>query len=294
MEKPDVSIIIASFNSRNTILKTLKSLFRQTYQGVYEVVVVDSSTDGTGNLIRREFPMVRLFTFSERKFPGDARNYGIRQSTGEIIAFIDADCIADSHWIEEIVLAHETPHPVIGGAVGNGNPESYVGWAYYFCEFSQWMPNFPRREMAEIPTCCLSITRATFNNYGPFIEGVYCSDSAFHWRIAREGIRARFVPSIMVSHINLTSFRKFLAHAPFHGKSFAQMRCRQHQFSRNRRLAFALLSPSLPFLLFARTAKRAFQNRVYLRQFITSSPLIFLGLAAWSFGEFQGYLNPEQ
>jgi hypothetical protein len=38
------------------------------------------------------------------------------------------------------VEAHMNPSPLIGGAIDNGNPDSYVGWGQYFSEFSRWMP----------------------------------------------------------------------------------------------------------------------------------------------------------
>ncbi len=292
---PELSVIIASYNSSKTLEKTLASLRRQQFTGQFEIIVVDSSNAPTVEWIRRDFPEVRLFTFHERKFPGDARNYGILQAKSKLIAFIDADCIADKKWVSEIVNAHllHKNAPVIGGTVGNGNPKSLVGWAYYFCEFSQWMPGFFERDMPEIPTCCLSLKRTAFEKYGPFLEGTYCSDSAFNWKLAQDGLLPHFVPTIRVNHINLTSLRKFIAHAPFHGQSFARVRSREQHFSPAKRLFYAVICPALPFLLFFRTAKRTLQTREYLWPFIKSAPLVFLGLTAWAFGEFLGYKKPE-
>ena len=138
---------------------------------------MDSSRDGTADLIAREFPRVMLFRYSERKFPGDARNIGVCRSTGDIIAFTDADCCAEPGWGHRILKAHEKmQHPVIGGAVVNGNPESYVGWAHYFAEFNQWMPQAKSCEMAETLTTCLTVKRRIFEKSGPFIENTYCSE----------------------------------------------------------------------------------------------------------------------
>src|ERR1051325_3213870 len=89
---PHLSVVIASYNSRRTIARCLESLEAQTY-GDFEIVVVDSSSDGAARAVEERFPDVRLVTFPTRKFPGDARNAGVRAARGEIIAFIDADCI---------------------------------------------------------------------------------------------------------------------------------------------------------------------------------------------------------
>ncbi|HMF12785.1 MAG TPA: glycosyltransferase, partial [Gemmataceae bacterium] len=222
--EPAVTVIIPSYNSRETIAECLRSLQNQAEAGVFEIIVVDSSTDGTAELIARQFPEVRLYTFSERKFPGDARNFGIAKARGDVFALTDADCRVTPHWIREIVAAHERPDPVIGGAVANGNPQSYAGWAYYLCEFSQWLPGTPSRTMTEIPTCCLSVKRWAFDRHGPFLEGTYCSDSAFQWKVAEAGHRPVFLPAVQVWHTNVSRLGKFLIHEMFHGEAFARVR----------------------------------------------------------------------
>ncbi len=137
-KKPKLSVVIASYNAEKTIEVCLRSLENQKTAWDYEIIVVDSSTDDTNKIVEERFPEVNLYRFSERKFPGGARNYGISKAKGEIIAFTDTDCIIDKNWINKIIEAHKTypEHPAIGGTVGNGNPESLVGWGAYFCEFN--------------------------------------------------------------------------------------------------------------------------------------------------------------
>lgn len=75
------------------------------------------------------------------------------------------------------------------------------------------------------------------------------------------------------------------------GRHFATVIMVEQRFSTLRRITFVLVSSLLPLLLFYRTAKRVFKNRIYLKQFVLSSPLVFLGQMAWSWGEFLGYLS---
>lgn len=290
-ERHQLSVIIASYNSENTIEDCLLSLKNQKTDKDFEIIIVDSSTDGTAKLVEERFPETNLYRFSEKKFPGDARNYGISRAKGEVIAFTDTDCIVDNTWINEIIEAHKAhpEHPAIGGVVDNGNPESYVGWGAYFCEFSQWMPRFSECYLIEIPCCCLSIKRWAFEQYGPFLEGGYCSDTAFNWRLVSDGHKPLFIPSIKMCHININRLRKFLRKEVMHGRFFAKMRVLEKEFSMLNRVAFVTITPLLPFLLFCRIIKRVLQNRIYLKQFIISSPLVFLGLILWSFGESIGY-----
>lgn len=285
-----ISVVIPSYNARTTIARCLQSLRDQTYKGNFEVIVVDSSTDGTADVIAKAFPEVQLCRSARRLFPGDARNLGIARSTGDILAFLDADCMASPNWLEEIARAHRTSYAAIGGVTDNGNPESYVGWASYFCKFSQWMPQPAPRQMVEIPTTCLSVKRWAYDAYGPFLEGIYCSDTAFHWKLGQGGHAPWLFPSIRVTHVNRDRLVKFLTNEPRHGRYFAQVRTAERHWSTPRRLAFAVLTPLLPLVLFARTAARVFRFRTYRGRFLLASPLVFVGHAAWCYGELRGYL----
>ena len=115
---PVVSVIVPAYNARDTIRQCLQSLAVQTLRPSLEILVVDSSTDGTGDIVAREFPWVELLHFPQRKYCGDARNAGLARARGRIIALIDADCTARENWAEEILKAHENnPAPAIGGEV---------------------------------------------------------------------------------------------------------------------------------------------------------------------------------
>jgi len=250
IEEPEVSVVIASYNSKRTVEACLQSLEEQITPRGYEVILVDSSTDGTGELVERKYPHVMVHRCSERKFAGDARNLGISKARGRLIAFIDADCQAESDWIEKIVKAHESPDPAIGGAIANGTSDSYVGCAAYFCEFSGWMPGLPPQLMDDIAAANMSYKKDVFDKYGHFIEGTYCSDTELHWRLGKDGIRLRFEPSIRISHHNIDRLGKFLKHEMFHGRCFAKVRIRAQGFSRLKRLIYVAFSPLLPVRLF--------------------------------------------
>ena len=119
MASPRVSVIVACFNAIDTIERCLSALASQDTDEPFEVVVIDSSRDGTADLIRQRFPNVSLHTFADRKFPGEARNLGVARSEGEILAFTDADCVPDRSWVRVIVESHRRPDPVIGGTIDN-------------------------------------------------------------------------------------------------------------------------------------------------------------------------------
>ena len=290
MEKVAVSIIIASYNSIKTIAKCLTSLEAQDTRDVFEIIVVDSSTDGTDSLVKQQFPSVSLYHFDTRMYPGDARNYGVVRSKGSVLAFIDSDCWVESTWVAQIIETHgKTEYPVVGGAIANGNPDSYIGWGYYFSGLSQWMPQPQAFERTDIPTGCLSCKRWAFEQYGPFLEGSLCEDTLFTWKLADAGHLALFVPTIKVFHINIDNLGNLIRRKLIHGKTFAMLRVSKRNFSVSKQIIYAVGSLILPLLILYRRTKDVFNAKTYWVEYIQALPVTFIGILCWSIGEFLGY-----
>lgn len=90
MAEPTVSVVIPAYNAERFIRKTLDSVLAQTYP-VWEVIVVDDgSSDGTCALVESYGPPVRLLR-QKNAGPSTARNFGTRKSSGELVAYLDAD-----------------------------------------------------------------------------------------------------------------------------------------------------------------------------------------------------------
>ena len=269
----------------------MSALGAQVTERRFEVILVDSSSDGTADLVEQMFPAVQVIRFKERKFCGSARNIGIAQARGRIIALTDADCVASRDWIDRIALAHDGADPAVAGAVANANGCGVVGWAAYFTEFSQWMPETSAQSLADAPGANMSYMKDLFERLGGLIEGTYCSDTEFHWRMRRAGHQIRFCPAITVSHQSIGRLGRFLTHEFHHGCSFARVRVASQAMQPGRRLLMAVLWPLIAVILFLRIVKRNLVNRVYLAKFLLSSPLVAAGVIMWSCGEALGYLK---
>lgn len=98
----------------------------------FEVVIVDdASTDGTLEFLQtycRDHPYIRAVRNEKAKGLCNARNVGIDNSRGEIIAFIDDDCAVSTTWINEIVRAYRHENiAVVGGISYKGDSsEIYI------------------------------------------------------------------------------------------------------------------------------------------------------------------------
>jgi glycosyltransferase involved in cell wall biosynthesis len=82
---------VPTFNSTDTIRDVIRSIERQTFRDFEIIVVDDASTDGTVDLLKREFPWHRVISLPRNLGPAGARNAGIRAARGEWIAFLDGD-----------------------------------------------------------------------------------------------------------------------------------------------------------------------------------------------------------
>ncbi len=291
LDDVQLSVIIASYNSRSTIERCLESLRGQKTHASFETIVVDSSTDETASIVEEMFPEVALYKFSERKYCGDARNLAISVAKGEIIAFIDADCVVNPGWVDEVLKAHQSADLAIGGAIANVEPSNLAGWAGYFCEFSQWMPKTPETFLDDVAGASMSYKRRVFEEHGGFIGGTYCSDTHFHWRLAGNGHRIRFVPSILVYHHSIDDFRRLMRHEYHHGRSFARVRILGRRFTRLRRSIHVAFCFLIPVKLFVEIGMRNLRNRVYASAFLKSVPFLVPCLASWSVGECAGYIE---
>jgi GT2 family glycosyltransferase len=86
-----LSIVIPTHNRKEDVLALLMSLDKQTGVDFEVLVVDDASTDGTLELIRSEFPCIRVLRLEENVGPAVARNEGIKASSGEVVVGLDSD-----------------------------------------------------------------------------------------------------------------------------------------------------------------------------------------------------------
>ncbi len=115
-QRPEtVSVIIPVYNGERFIRRALDSVFKQTYPLHQVTVIDDGSNDSTREIVADEYGGLVTLIRQQNGGPSKARNAGLRVSTGELIAFLDAD-----DWWEPEKIASQVrvlrAHP---DAVGN-------------------------------------------------------------------------------------------------------------------------------------------------------------------------------
>ncbi|MEM1169036.1 MAG: glycosyltransferase [Cyanobacteria bacterium P01_H01_bin.35] len=116
---PFVSVIIPVYNDRERLKKCLKALEIQTYpHNLYEVIVVDNASDDDIPAVVASFNQATILE-EKRRGSYAARNKGILNAKGEVIAFTDSDCIPANDWIEKGVnnLLNTSNCGIVGGKI---------------------------------------------------------------------------------------------------------------------------------------------------------------------------------
>ncbi|MBU62922.1 MAG: glycosyl transferase [Opitutae bacterium] len=188
---PKVSIIIPTYDRLETLPRALGSVINQTFSDWELIVVDDGSTDGTDEMILRDYPVVRYYR-QENAGVSSARNAGVALSSGAWIAFLDSDDAWLPEKLErqlftlakepELRLSHTDEIWIRNGRRVN-QPKEYAksgGYIYRRC----------------VPLCCICpssvlIRRDLFDEIGGFDETFpVCEDYDLWLRItAREPVQ---------------------------------------------------------------------------------------------------------
>jgi cellulose synthase/poly-beta-1,6-N-acetylglucosamine synthase-like glycosyltransferase len=112
--KAKISLYIPCYNAERYIARTLEGALRQTCSLDEILVINDGSRDCTREIASR-YP-VRIVSHEQNRGLPAARNTGFRSARNELVASLDADCVAEPDWLEKLV-----PHlddPKVAGASG--------------------------------------------------------------------------------------------------------------------------------------------------------------------------------
>ena len=225
--KPFVSVVIPTFNRSAMLSRCLDSLFTQSYpENMYEIIVVNGSSKDNSERILAEYEKKAPCGFSWITLEGqkvtDARNSGIFRSKGDLICFIDDDCIADSNWISNLIngFTNETI-----GAVG-GNIVSYQVKTplQQYTEDAKILSQDLFMSKNKLITANAAYRRqilttiSGFDNY--FIA---CEDADVAIRTQLLGYELRYIPDAIVFHDHRSTIIGLFLQQYRNGKGFVQL-----------------------------------------------------------------------
>jgi glycosyltransferase involved in cell wall biosynthesis len=190
-------VIVPARDALRTLPSLLAGLERQAFDGGFELIVVDNgSRDATAAEAGRSEAVTRVVVRERGEGPGAARNAGAAAATGEVLAFIDADCVPAPGWLLEglscvqrfdIVQGRVVPDPAADA--GPFDRSLSVGGLHGLFESAN-----------------LFVRREVFERTGGFPHGLersgapFGEDAIFGWRAVRSGATVGFCPNSVVRH----------------------------------------------------------------------------------------------
>lgn len=283
----DISIVVPAYKGERTIVDCLESIAVAARGRRCEVIVVDSSTDTTSELISRHFPDVILIRSEQRLSAGEARNLGAAAARGQRIFFTDQDCIVPPDWIERFE-AHLADDGIagVGGAVGIRNIGSASGCALYFLEFLNHFPrDAPARRDDKFLVGCNSAYRAEVLRSIRFPDQTLGEDILFVHQLRSAGGHVVYDPAVAVLHQNREGWREFFRYNDKMGRASARYHVDLGLWWAAPVLRWPWLAYLAPLVVLPSIARDLLRSRrSYLWRFLPLAPMCLLGNLMWANG----------
>jgi len=203
---PFITIIIPVRNRPNEIYDCLTSLAKLDYPPEkLEIIVIDDASDDSTPEVVSGFP-VKLIKNSDRMQASYSRNLAAKEAKGEILAFLDSDCMADPLWLKELVPAFiDEANGVVGGKVDSWfDKRSLDRYEKVSSSLNMGERSKSSKEDGNffyLPTCNLLVKKDIFLMLGGFnIKMTLGEDVDFCWRLKNRGFEIEYRPVGIIFH----------------------------------------------------------------------------------------------
>jgi glycosyltransferase involved in cell wall biosynthesis len=222
MPSPDAarhsaSVIIPVRNEARTIGRLVRAVLDQARPtwSIEVVVVDDGSTDDTASVA--QVHGARVLGLGERPGGGNpaaARNRGALAATGEVLVFLDADCLPAPGWLSRLLERHESGDTVVGGALDLPEGLPLMARCDYYCGWYHVHSRRPAGPVRNHPPGNLSVRRPVFRNSSGFTEQqpvAYAHEElAWQGEVQKAGGTIVFEPAAVVRHHNRAGLKNLL------------------------------------------------------------------------------------
>lgn len=202
-----ISVVIPHFNQPEYLRTCLTTLDAQRGDPhAVEIIVVDNGSHISPDQICAAFAGVRLLG-EDAPGPGPARNRGAAAASGDIIAFIDADCFAHEGWLAAIKKAFSDPETnIIGGdvQVGRLDPARPTFLELYEGIYAYRNDQYIARGFSG--TGNLAVRAEVLRSVGPFAGISVAEDRDWGRRATKMGYKINYAQDMIVYHPARRSF----------------------------------------------------------------------------------------
>ena len=207
---PRVSVVVCAYNAGDTVEDCLQSLERMTYPNFEIILVNDGSKDRTGDIGHRH-ARVRVIDIPNGGLSA-ARNVGLAEATGDIVAYTDADTRVDPDWLTFLVQPFLT-----SDVVGSGGPNVVPADDPPMAQCIARAPGSPThvllddRTAEHVPGCNMAFKRDALLAIGGF-NPIYLragDDVDVCWRLQSRGWKIGFSAAALVWHHHRSTVKAY-------------------------------------------------------------------------------------
>ena len=231
---PRVSVVIPVRDRPRQLSRLLTALASLAEdEPVHEVIVVDdASADAAGHAAAAAASGARLVRLDEpRRAPG-ARNAGAAVASGDVLAFVDSDCVPAAGWLSALLPHLADPEVAAVAPRVVALETGRRGWLDRYEEHRAPydrgpLPGLvvPGGRVPFVPTATLLVRAAHFPGFDATLRGG--EDVDLVWRLTSAGRHVRYEPAARVAHEHLTAPRAFLGRRAYYGRTAAPL-ARRH------------------------------------------------------------------
>jgi GT2 family glycosyltransferase len=222
---PEVSVVVVSYETRDDLAACLAALAAHGGPGVETIVVDNASTDGSADLVARDFPGVRLVRNPRNLGFGAACNRGAAVARAPCLLFLNSDAQVTAGAVAALarVLDQRPDVAIVGPRTLNEDGTAQVSFGPALTPLAEWRQRRLVRAVARrepdalrvaherslvacepdwVSGACLMIRRRAFDAVSGFDEGffLYEEDVDLCVRVRAQGGRVRFEPAATVVH----------------------------------------------------------------------------------------------
>jgi glycosyltransferase involved in cell wall biosynthesis len=218
----EISVIVPFRAAAPYIERCIEALLSQSYaRDRYELIMVDNnSADGSADIARR-YSRVKLLS-EGRRGAYVARNRGLAEATGALIAFTDADCAPAATWLETMAATLEDRR--VGVALGRvvSPPSRLLALlSAYEHERARYIFDGQAQHLYYGYTNNMVVRRTLLDSVGPFAEVERGADVVFVRRVAEtlSPAAVRYAPDAVVEHLEMTGALTWLRKMFIYGRT---------------------------------------------------------------------------
>ncbi len=227
-----ISVIIVTRNRAEKLHRALNSLSDQTV-APSEVVVVDNHSEDETPVVVEDFKskLPIIYTYEEWEGIPYARNRGLDTATGDVLAYIDDDCVVDENWVQVVkdFLAKNPDADLVLGQSFVFNRENLIARVSYKLH-EKWFSKFIDKDTGEIfnlrclDTKNVAIRRKIIDKndlrFRPTFAPYSCGeDTDFGMQMNRAGAVGLHNPKMIVHHEEVDNIKRFLNQAFRRGRA---------------------------------------------------------------------------